>query len=293
MHICSRNNFPTAAGLASSAAGYACLVYSLCKLFSVHDTEKISTLARLGSGSACRSVYGGFVQWIAGNSMDTSIARQIIDENGWPAIRILVLVVSDHKKDTSSTSGMQLSATTSELMQHRVAKVVPERTEAMLDAIQRRDFHRFAELTMKDSNQFHAICQDTYPPIRYMNDVSWSVVGLIHRLNAHHRTNVAAYTFDAGPNACLYCQADVVPELLALVRLMYSPTNGTPLEVKGIEYGAADQSRIDPSLLKYATDSARGGALKYVISTKIGSGPQIVTTELNEASLLGPTGLPK
>ena len=61
LRIVSRNNFPTAAGLASSAAGYACLVYALCTLFEIKDD--FSEIARQGSGSACRSIYGGFVQW--------------------------------------------------------------------------------------------------------------------------------------------------------------------------------------------------------------------------------------
>ena len=293
VHICSRNNFPTAAGLASSAAGYACLVYSLCKLFDIHDTELISTLARLGSGSACRSVYGGFVQWIAGYSMETSIARQVIDENAWPQIRILILVVSDHRKDISSTSGMRLSATTSDLISHRVNEIVPERTRAMLDAIERRDFNQFAEITMKDSNQFHSICQDTYPPIRYMNDSSWSVVGLIHRFNAHHGSNVVAYTFDAGPNACLYCLDNFVPELLSLIELMYSIDGHTRLELKGIQYEPVSQTLIEPQLLKYAQNCACPGALKYLISSKIGSGPEILSKKLDQICLLGPTGLPK
>lgn len=59
IHICSENNFPTAAGLASSAAGYACLVFALAKLYNVEGD--LSTLARIGSGSACRSIYGGWV----------------------------------------------------------------------------------------------------------------------------------------------------------------------------------------------------------------------------------------
>lgn len=94
IHICSENNFPTAAGLASSAAGYACLAAALAKLYKI-DGE-ISDIARSGSGSACRSIYGGFVRWHMGeNPQGTdSIARQIAPANHWPEMRILVLVVS-------------------------------------------------------------------------------------------------------------------------------------------------------------------------------------------------------
>ncbi|KAL2539842.1 mevalonate diphosphate decarboxylase 1 [Abeliophyllum distichum] len=86
VHIASYNNFPTAAGLASSAAGFACLVFSLAKLMNVkEDHSKLSAIARQGSGSACRSLYGGFVKWIMGkeeNGSD-SIAVQLADEKHW------------------------------------------------------------------------------------------------------------------------------------------------------------------------------------------------------------------
>lgn len=265
LRICSANNFPTAAGLASSAAGYACLMYALCQLFDISDTSKISTLARLGSGSACRSVYGGIVQWIAGKDHETSIARQILREDEWPQMRILVCVVSDHKKDTSSTSGMQLSVQTSELIQERARTIVPRRMERILEAVKERNFPQFAQITMQDSNQFHAICQDTWPPIRYMNDISWSVVSLIHAFNKRHSGDVAAYTFDAGPNACIYTTDKYIPELLALLQLTYAPSASQPLEVKGIQYAPATVQWLTPDLEQYRLSTARPGALKYII----------------------------
>lgn len=93
LHICSVNNFPTAAGLASSAAGYACLVKSLGTLF--HVKGDLSAIARRGSGSACRSMYGGFVAWLKGLRQDgeDSVAKQIAPENHWPQMRIVLLVV--------------------------------------------------------------------------------------------------------------------------------------------------------------------------------------------------------
>lgn len=291
IHICSRNNFPTAAGLASSAAGYACLMFALCKLFSIHDVAKISTLARLGSGSACRSVYGGFVQWITGTDMDSSIAKPICDATEWPEIRILVLVVSDHRKDTSSTSGMQLSCTTSTLIGHRATKVVPERVTQMITAINHRDFDRFAEITMRDSNQFHAICQDTFPPIRYMNDVSWEVVSFVHFYNQLKGRNVFCYTFDAGPNACLYCLETFVPEILSVLKRLYPSSSTSGLEVKGLEY--PDPDEVDPKLLSYISSHRKPDALKYVISTRLGTGPQIISTQSDHHSLLTEVGMPK
>ncbi|KAG8447329.1 hypothetical protein GDO86_014699, partial [Hymenochirus boettgeri] len=109
VHICSANNFPTAAGLASSAAGYACLVYTLAKLYEVEG--ELSEIARQGSGSACRSLYGGFVQWMMGERDDgkDSLARQVEPECHWPELRVLILVVSDVMLYTASGSARSAS----------------------------------------------------------------------------------------------------------------------------------------------------------------------------------------
>ncbi|KAL6328482.1 hypothetical protein AAG906_038357 [Vitis piasezkii] len=126
VHIASYNNFPTAAGLASSAAGFACLVFSLAKLMNVQEDQgKLSAIARQGSGSACRSLYGGFVKWVMGNEENgsDSIAVQLQDEKHWDELVIIIAVVSSRQKETSSTSGMRDSVETSLLLQHR-AKVI-------------------------------------------------------------------------------------------------------------------------------------------------------------------------
>ncbi|KAH1181745.1 hypothetical protein KIL84_005471 [Mauremys mutica] len=186
VHVASVNNFPTAAGLASSAAGYACLVHTLARLYGVEG--ELSEVARQGSGSACRSMLGGFVQWLMGERPDgkDSIAQQVAPETHWPELRVLILVVSAEKKPVGSTAGMQTSVDTSPLLKHRAEAVVPERMAQMIQFIQQRDFEGFGQLTMKDSNQFHATCLDTFPPIFYLNDVSRRIIALAHRFNAHH-----------------------------------------------------------------------------------------------------------
>lgn len=78
---------------------------------------------------------------------------------------------------------MKRSLETSELLQHRITHVVPERIDKMQRAIIEKDFKSFAELTMKDSNQFHAVCLDTYPPCIYMNNISYNIINLIHSYN--------------------------------------------------------------------------------------------------------------
>jgi len=101
IHIVSHNNFPTASGLASSASGFASLVFTLAKLYGIEEKfpGELTTIARVGSGSACRSIYGGFVKWIAGTkpSGEDSIAVQIAPETHWP-MDVFILVVSAKKK---------------------------------------------------------------------------------------------------------------------------------------------------------------------------------------------------
>ena len=173
-----------AAGLASSAAGYACLVFSLAQLFCVTEEYEgeLSTIARQGSGSACRSLYGGFVRWQKGEKPDASdsMAVQVAGEHHWPELRALVLVASAAKKKVSSTDGMQNSVATSPLLAHRAEHVVPERLSKIETAYLAKDFATFGDLTMADSNQFHATCLDSYPPIFYLNDVSRDVIRVVH-----------------------------------------------------------------------------------------------------------------
>ncbi|KAF6814474.1 diphosphomevalonate decarboxylase [Colletotrichum sojae] len=207
LKIVTENNFPTAAGLASSAAGFAALVRAIADLYELPDSPaELSIVARQGSGSACRSLFGGYVAWRMGEAADGSDSKAdlVAEASHWPEMRALILVVSAAKKGVSSTSGMQQTVATSGLFKQRVAEVVPKHMGEMEDAIARRDFAKFAEVTMKDSNSFHSSCSDTYPPIFYMNDVSRAAIRAVEQINTAAGETVAAYTFDAGPNAVIY-----------------------------------------------------------------------------------------
>lgn len=230
LRICSENNFPTAAGLASSASGFAALVYTLGSLFELQpeiDNSQLSRIARQGSGSACRSLFGGFVAWQGGSKADgsDSLAVEVAPQQHWPEMQALICVVSDAKKGTPSTAGMQKTVATSPFLQHRIKEVVPQRMKDISDAIQQRDFDKFADITMRDSNNFHATCLDTEPPIFYMNDVSRSIVQLVSELNRASeeagKGKVAGYTYDAGPNAVLYTLQKDMPFVLQLIRHYY------------------------------------------------------------------------
>jgi diphosphomevalonate decarboxylase len=307
LHIASENNFPTAAGLASSAAGYAALVYALANLFELPMTgSEISRLARVGSGSACRSIFGGYVAWEMGTNPDgsDSIAVQVAPETHWPDMEALILVVSDAKKGVGSTEGMQETVETSDLMEHRIKYSAPRRMEQMKKAILEKDFNTFAEITMKDSNQFHATCLDTFPPIFYLNDVSRSVIQLVGRYNALYRNKGedyrVAYTFDAGPNAVIYMPKKNVPEFVALAAVLFpKPETATDEAFYGKpELIAAAKAAASSKEVKDLVDTLQfpvqaPGSIQRMIYTRVGPGPQILAKGYDsKISLLGVDGMP-
>ncbi|KAI0081941.1 Diphosphomevalonate decarboxylase [Panus rudis PR-1116 ss-1] len=296
VHIASKNNFPTAAGLASSASGFAALVSSLAALYSLPATpSQLSLIARQGSGSACRSLFGGYVAWEMGSKPDgtDSYAVQIAPQSHWPDLHALICVVSDDKKGTSSTSGMQRTVETSTLLQHRIKHVVPERMKAISEAILARDFDTFARITMQDSNQFHAVALDTDPPIFYMNDVSRAIIALIVEYNRVSVENggklKAAYTYDAGPNAVIYAPKENLKEIISLI-VKYFPQAEPFKDPFGL-FGAQGVAGSVPAGFNEAVTKPFGvGAVKGLIHTRVGDGPRVLAAE---EGLLGANGLPK
>eukprot|EP01147_Barroeca_monosierra_P008145 gene8145-786_t len=284
MHIkiVSVNNFPTAAGLASSAAGYACLVAALSKIFGVAD-EELSAIARVGSGSACRSLMGGFVRWEKGHSNDgtDSLASQVVPETHWPDMQVLILVVNAGKKGTSSTTGMQATVNSSSLINYRSDSIVPQRMKEIEEAIQKRDFQTFGRITMQDSNQFHATCLDTYPPIFYMNDISRQIIQLLIVYNAAADEIRAAYTFDAGPNCVIYCLKQHVTEIIALIAHFFPPETNVPEFIRGRSNTAQIVTDVldAPIINKLSGIVPTAGGINYVIHTGIGPGPQTIEDE--------------
>lgn len=196
IQIVSENNFNTAAGMASSASGLSCLAYALFRVYGIEATrEQISTYARLGSGSACRSLEGGFVHWyrqIDYGGVPESLALRVrFDNEQWwlDNLRLLICVVKPDPaqskvKETPSTDGMQLSMQTSELLKLRLENNLPlKHIDQLKRALSEMDFHTFAEVTMRESNQLHAVCLDTLPAIFYMNSASKLIVNTVRDLN--------------------------------------------------------------------------------------------------------------
>ncbi|KAI9815026.1 MAG: diphosphomevalonate decarboxylase [Pycnora praestabilis] len=278
LRIVSENNFPTAAGLASSAAGFAALVRAIADLYQLPESPAdLSIIARQGSGSACRSLFGGYVAWDMGSeaSGDDSKAVQVAPASHWPSMRALVLVVSAAKKGVSSTSGMQTTVKTSTLFPKRATEVVPARMKEMEKAIHERDFETFARVTMRESNSFHATCLDTEPPIFYMNDVSKAAIRTVENINEVAGKVIAAYTFDAGPNAVIYFLEENTNEVAGLFKKSLGDVGGW----EGAQGRAVQTNKVstevDQAPLKVLAEG-----VSRVILTSVGEGPMSVDDHL-------------
>ena len=200
----SINTFPIASGCASSASSMAALVLAITsalKLENIISKIELTKIARLGSGSACRSIFGGICEWEKGNK-DDSIAVQLYEKNYWD-LGIKLIIVSQKEKDVSSSLGMKITKETSELFKYRINYIVKQNLENIKKCLKEKDFNNFAEIIIKDSNNFHACCRDSYPSINYLNEESDFIMKIVMSLNKIYGKNICAYTFDAGSNAFL------------------------------------------------------------------------------------------
>ncbi|MEM0201167.1 MAG: diphosphomevalonate decarboxylase [Candidatus Micrarchaeaceae archaeon] len=201
--VISENNFPSGAGIASSASGAAALICALNELLKLKmSTKQLSIMARKISGSACRSVYGGIVKWRVGSKKDggDSFAEKIFDEKYWKELVDIIAVVDANTKKVSSSIGHEATVKTSVLYENRVS-FAEKGVFSVEKAIKNKDIDMLSLAVMRDSNNMHATMLDTWPPIMYLNDSSKEIMYKIHELNEQKNRCIAGYTFDAGPNA--------------------------------------------------------------------------------------------
>ena len=204
------NNFPTAAGMASSASGFSALAFSLSKLFSINiTTEELSCIARLGSGSASRSMFGGLVEWHRGDTHLESFAEQVFPSDYWPELRLLVIICDSEKKAVSSTEAMQI--VTPSLLAR--AEYIESRIISLKKAFQDRDFNTLASIIIEDSNDLHRVINES--GVNYLNKISEEIKDTVELFN--NQTKLAAYTFDAGPNAWILIQHQNLADFLILI----------------------------------------------------------------------------
>jgi diphosphomevalonate decarboxylase len=200
--ITSSNNFPMGTGIASSASGFAALSLAASKAAGLELSEpELSRLARLGSGSACRSIPEGYVEWQAGTNDQDSYAYSIAPSNHWRLIDCIAIVDESHKS-TGSRGGHSL-ADTSIFQAARVSEA-PKRLEQCRRAILNCDFEALAEVSELDSNQMHAVMMTSIPRLIYWQPTTLAIMGAVQ---SWRRSGTPAFfTVDAGPNVHVICQ---------------------------------------------------------------------------------------
>lgn len=209
----SQNNFPMAAGLASSASGFAALGLAASTAAGLQlDETQLSRLARLGSGSACRSIPAGFVEWQAGQDDHDSYASSIAPPDYWALVDCIALV-SPEQKLTSSILGHALAD--SSPLQHDRLVDAPRRLSLCREAILERDFSKLSRVVEQDSNLMHAVMMTSTPPLIYWQPATLTVMHAV--LSWRQDGLPVCYTIDAGPNVhvlTLSAQVDQVLERL-------------------------------------------------------------------------------
>lgn len=195
----SRNNFPTAAGLASSSSGYAALACAASLALGRQDPpEFLSALARTGSGSAARSLYGGFTLFPAGSTTACALAGPEF----WPELAVLVVRVEDGPKEVSSRHGMEHSRLTSPYYSQWVADAgqVCDRAQA---ALQERDLANLGPLIRQSYLRMFSTMFSADPPFIYWKPLSLQVILACEELR---REGILAWeTMDAGPQVKIFC----------------------------------------------------------------------------------------
>jgi len=210
----TKNNIPTAAGLASSASGFAALVKALDELMGWgFNSRELSMLARLGSGSASRSLYDGFAIWHAGQRADgmdsyaedinievpaSTVVKAMADTRSvWKNLRVGILVVSKVRKKVGSTEGMNRTRETSELYGSWPQQAACDYDE-LRTAISAEDFPMLGKTAENNALAMHATMMAAWPPLCYWKPLS---VSLMHKVWAVREKGMELYfTMDAGPN---------------------------------------------------------------------------------------------
>ena len=199
--VMTSNNFPSGAGIASSASAFAALALAGSRAAGMDLSERdLSRLARRGSGSAARSIPSGFVEWQAGISDEDSFAYSIAATDHWKLVDCVAIVSASHKK-TGSTEGHSL-APTSPLQEARLADA-SRRLEICRSAILNCDFDALASIVELDSDMMHSVMMTSTPALHYWKSASLEVMDQIRVWRAEGTP--VCYTLDAGPNVHVIC----------------------------------------------------------------------------------------
>ncbi|KRK83193.1 diphosphomevalonate decarboxylase [Companilactobacillus bobalius] len=228
------NHVPTSAGFASSASGFAALAAAINETKQLNLNKKeLSILARNGSGSASRSIYGGFVEWIAGDNNETSFATPI-DENPQIDLTLLSVVINKGSKKISSTVGMENSVKTSPFYPNWVTLVASEIKE-IKQAIAKKDIQRIGEIAEHNAMSMHALTLSANPSFTYFEPETIRIFQIIQELR---QKGILAYaTIDAGPNVKIICTNESITKVQKYIEEQLSNVSCVVANIgSGIQY---------------------------------------------------------
>lgn len=214
--VVSQTNFPAAAGIASSASGFSALTVAGCRAFGLElGMDDLSRLSRIGSGSASRSLFAGFVEWEKGHDHESSVAFQIAEPTHWE-LYDMVAIVSTEEKRISSANGHQIAAT-SPLLNGRLESL-PTALEEVRQAIAQRDLAQLGQVIEQDAVAMHAVMMTSSPSLLYWHGAT---VELMRSAQQWREEGIPVYfTIDAGPNVHLICEKSSVAPLTAALKEM-------------------------------------------------------------------------
>jgi diphosphomevalonate decarboxylase len=213
----SSNNFPTAAGLASSSSAFAALALAATAASgNLYTQKELSILARQGSGSASRSIWGGWVRWDRGNQIDglDSHGIPIAPVDHWD-VCMIIAIVSAGPKSMGSTKGMIASEQTSPFYSAWV-DTAEEDVQRAQSALQQRDIHTLGTCMEHSTIKMHATMMTTQPTIRYWKPKSLALIDLVEQLRTE---GFSCYqTMDAGPNVKILCPKEEADRIAKRIR---------------------------------------------------------------------------
>ncbi len=212
--VATSNSVPTASGLASSASGFAALALAASRAAGLRlAPAELSELARRGSGSAARSIFGGFVEMAAGRLPDGSdaVARALLDEKAWD-VRLCVAITAEGEKPIGSTAAMVRTAQTSPYYQGWLASVPADLDEARA-AVAARDLAALGAVAERSALRMHACALAADPHILYWTPGTLAAMATVEGLRANG--TAAFFTIDAGPHVKVLCATADAPRVQA------------------------------------------------------------------------------
>ena len=219
--VVTKNNFPAGTGLSSSASGLAALTVAAVKAAGLDLSEKeLSILARLGSGSACRSIPNGFVEWLGGDTNETSFAVSLYPANYWD-IADVVAIVSKDKKEVSTTEGQKL-APSSPFFSIRLARI-KEKINLIKKYMKEKNFRAFGELVEQEALELHAVMLTSTPSLIY-----WlpGTLKVIHAVKKWRWDGLQVYfTINTGQDIHLICQKKDVEKVVKKLEEIFDVQN--------------------------------------------------------------------